>query len=185
MCGLNHLPQSYSAFCLISQLIAEAFLSIIKYLFALSDNFFPAYAKENKKEKQLWFSYVRGIKLVLTRDTRVLVEARITCGILLCEEKLPPTNTKSSFNMSVFKNQPTCSRSPEDELESRVLVASINSENPNISRVTDASKVFGVLGIRNASLRIDMFKHDDCSSDFTCEVQGLDNREIIIWPMRF
>ncbi|GFO47764.1 ficolin-1 [Plakobranchus ocellatus] len=108
----------------------------------------------------------------------MLVKARITCGILLCEENLPPTNTPDSliFNMSVFKIQPSCSRTPEDESESRVLVASINSKHPNISRVTDATQTFGILGSRNASLRIEMFKHDDCSSDFTCEVQGLDGQ---------
>ncbi|GFO37312.1 ficolin-1 [Plakobranchus ocellatus] len=120
----------------------------------------------------------KGIKLVLTREIQMLVTAKITCGILLCEEKLPPTNTKSSsiFNMTVFINQPTCSRTPKDEFESRVLVASINSENPNISHVTDATKAFGVLESMNASIRIEMFKHDDCSSDFTCEVQGLDSQ---------
>ncbi|GFO06455.1 hypothetical protein PoB_003296000 [Plakobranchus ocellatus] len=95
----------------------------------------------------------------------MLVRAKMICGILLCEEKLHPMNTNSSsiFNMTIFKNQPTCSRTPEDESECRILVASINSENPNISRVTDAAKAFGVLGNRNASLRIEMFKHDDCS----------------------
>ncbi|GFO14241.1 hypothetical protein PoB_004074600 [Plakobranchus ocellatus] len=106
----------------------------------------------------------------------MLVKARITCGILLCEEKLPPMKTNSSaiFNMSVFKNQPSCSSTPEDEHESRVLMASVNSKHPNISQVTDATQTFGILRSRNASLRIEMFKHDDCSSDFTCEVLGLD-----------
>ncbi|GFO08157.1 hypothetical protein PoB_003466200 [Plakobranchus ocellatus] len=119
-----------------------------------------------------------GIKLVLNRDIQVVVGSRITCGILLCEEKLTQTNTPSSFNfnMTVFKNQPSYSKTPGDEYETRVLVASISSKHPNISRITDATQAFGILGSRNATLRIEMFKHDDCSSDFTCEVQGLDSQ---------
>ncbi|GFO42455.1 ficolin-1 [Plakobranchus ocellatus] len=117
-----------------------------------------------------------GIKLILNRDIQVMVGSRITCGILLCEEKLTQTYTTNSsvFKMTVFKNQPSCSRTPEDE--SRVFVASINAKQRNISRITDATRAFGNLGRRNASLRIEMFKHDDCSSDFTCEVQGLDSQ---------
>ncbi|GFO42461.1 tenascin-r [Plakobranchus ocellatus] len=119
-----------------------------------------------------------GINLVFNRDIQVVVESRITCGILLCVEKLTRPNTPSSsiFNMTVFTNQPSCSRTPEDESETRVLMASINSKHRNISRITDATRAFGLLGRRNASLRIEMFKHDDCSSDFTCEVHGLDSQ---------
>ncbi|GFO42440.1 ficolin-1 [Plakobranchus ocellatus] len=118
-----------------------------------------------------------GIKLFLNRDIQV-VGSRITCGILLCEEKLTQMNTPSSsiFNMTVFKNQPSCSKTPEDECESRVLVASLNSKHGNISRIADATRAFGILGSGNASLRIEMFKPDDCSLDFTCEVQGLDSQ---------
>ncbi|GFO05785.1 ficolin-1 [Plakobranchus ocellatus] len=119
-----------------------------------------------------------GIKLTLNRDIQMPIGSRITCGILLCEEKLPPKNTPSSsiFNMTVFKNQPSCSRTSEVKSETRVVVASINSEHPNFSHITDATQVIGILGSRNASLRIEMFRHDDCNSDFTCEVQGLDIR---------
>ncbi|GFO42452.1 ficolin-2 [Plakobranchus ocellatus] len=118
-----------------------------------------------------------GINLVLNRDIQV-VGSRITCGILLCEEKLTQTNIPSSsiFNMTVFKNQPICPKTPEDESETRVLVASINSKDRNNSRLTDDTRAFGLLGSRNASLRIEMFKPDDCRSSFTCEVQGLDSQ---------
>ncbi|GFN90430.1 tenascin [Plakobranchus ocellatus] len=121
-----------------------------------------------------------GLQFALNRDIQVVVGSRISCGILLCEEKFPPTNTSISissiFNMTVFKNQPSCSGTSEDEYKTRVVVASINSKHSNISRITDATRAFGILGRRNASLRIEMFKHDDCSSDFTCEVYGLDSQ---------
>ncbi|GFN90428.1 fibrinogen-related protein 3-2 [Plakobranchus ocellatus] len=119
-----------------------------------------------------------GIKLVLNRDFQVVVGSRITCGILLCEEKFPPTNASISsiFNMTVFKNQPSCSGTSEDESETQVVVASINAKQRNISRITDATRASGVLRRRNASLRIHMFKHEDCSSDFICEVYGLDSQ---------
>ncbi|GFO42444.1 ficolin-2 [Plakobranchus ocellatus] len=119
-----------------------------------------------------------GINLVLNRHIQVVAGSRITCGILLCEEKLTRPNIPSSsiFNMTVFKNQPSCPKTPEDESETRVLVASINSKDRNNSRITDDTRAFGLLGSRNASLRIEMFKPDDCRSSFTCEVQGLDSQ---------
>ncbi|GFO42466.1 fibrinogen-related protein 3-2 [Plakobranchus ocellatus] len=119
-----------------------------------------------------------GINLVFNRDIQVVVGSRITCGILLCEERLTQTNTSSSsiINMTVFKNQPGCSRTLEDESETRVLMASINSKHRKISRITDATQAFGLLRSWKASLRIEMFKPGDCSSDFTCEVQGLDSQ---------
>ncbi|GFO38523.1 hypothetical protein PoB_006502800 [Plakobranchus ocellatus] len=120
-----------------------------------------------------------GLQFALNRDIQVTIGSRISCGILLCEEKLPPTNKSSSFilNMTVFKNQPSCSKTSEDESETRVVVASINSDHPNISRITNATNAFGALGRKDASLRIEMFRHDDCRSDFICEVQGLDSQK--------
>ncbi|GFN77398.1 fibrinogen-related protein 3-2 [Plakobranchus ocellatus] len=120
-----------------------------------------------------------GLQFALNRDIQVTVGSRISCGILLCEEKLPPKNISSSFilNMTVFKNQPSCSRTSENKSETRVVLASINSDHPNISRITDATNAFGAQGRRDARLRIEMFRHDDCRSDFICEVQGLDSQK--------
>ncbi|GFN82641.1 fibrinogen-related protein 3.2 [Plakobranchus ocellatus] len=131
-----------------------------------------------------------GMKLILNRDIPMRPENRNTCGILRCEENVSPTTTTSSpdgikdeenfssfiLNMTIFKSQPVSSSALEDKNEQRVLIASLTSEHPNITRVTNDMKLMGSLDHKSASMRLDLLNSDDCSSDFTCEVHGLDNK---------
>ncbi|GFO05783.1 fibrinogen-related protein 3.2 [Plakobranchus ocellatus] len=121
----------------------------------------------------------KGMKLVFNRDIQAISKSYITCGILFCEENLPPTSTSSSliFNMTVFKNQPSCSETSKDESETRVPVAWINSTNLNVSpKNTKYISASGNLGRKIARLKVYMFTHEDCSPEYTCELLGVDSK---------
>ncbi|GFN78556.1 ficolin-1 [Plakobranchus ocellatus] len=131
-----------------------------------------------------------GMRLVLHREIPKLTGARNTCGILRCEENVIPASTGSSpdggfdaqdssssiFNMTIFKNQPSNSMAFGDEQKNRIAVALLTSEHPNITNVTESLKIIGILKNKSATVWLEMFRHDDCSSDFICEVCGLDSK---------
>ena len=52
----------------------------------------------------------------------------------------------------------------------------MTSENPKITRVTSSVKVDGVLEEGWATIRSELFKDNDCQSEFTCQVRGLDSQ---------
>ncbi|GFO19995.1 angiopoietin-related protein 1 [Plakobranchus ocellatus] len=130
------------------------------------------------------------MRLVLHREIPKLTGAHNTCGILRCEENVTPASTGSSpgggfdvqdsssciFNMTIFKNQPSNSMAFGDEQKHRIAVASLTSEHPNITNVTESLKIIGILKNKSATVWLEMFRHDDCSSDFICEVHGLDSK---------
>ena len=56
-----------------------------------------------------------------------------------------------------------------------VVVASLTSSQPRITRVSNGIKVDGVLGVGRASLSVEMVKPSDCLADFVCELLSVDD----------
>ncbi|GFO26143.1 fibrinogen related protein 12.1 [Plakobranchus ocellatus] len=130
-----------------------------------------------------YISCSQGIELVFDRDIQVATEARIPCGVLHCVENVSPTSSVSDrtdagsiSNMTIFKKLPITSKEIDNEHKHGTLVASLTSDRPNVTQVTNGVKVSAILSSNRASMRLEMFKRDDCRADYTCQAEGLDSQ---------
>ena len=57
-----------------------------------------------------------------------------------------------------------------------ILVISMTSGAPYITRMADGLKVDSVLEAGRATVRVELVKVDDCQAQFTCQVRGLDSQ---------
>ncbi|GFR99608.1 ficolin-1 [Elysia marginata] len=62
-----------------------------------------------------------------------------------------------------------------------VLLGSLTSQSPTITRVYNGRKVDGLLQAGRAKLRVELVKREDCSAEFVCQVKGVDSqgREVV------
>ena len=114
------------------------------------------------------------------------------CGVLTCKDgtdvsdpdttdKTPKHQTdsmvvlKSISSMSVFERVFTGS-SGNAKNRRDVLVGSVTSTTPTLTRVANGRRVEAVLDSERATMRIEFVKQDDCEAEFTCQVRGLDTR---------
>ncbi|RUS83685.1 hypothetical protein EGW08_008533 [Elysia chlorotica] len=82
--------------------------------------------------------------------------------------------------MAIYKTDPD---RPGTQRDSRkpFLVASVNSQQPILSRVANAIKVDGRLENYTTSIRLELFKQEDCRAEFTCQLVAVDaqGRELV------
>ncbi|GFS25207.1 tenascin-R [Elysia marginata] len=80
-------------------------------------------------------------------------------------------------NLSVFKTVSTGVTADTRD----VLVASVTPQEPRFMRVANGMKVVGSLDAGRATVRVELVKREDCQSEFTCHVRGLDSqgREVV------
>ena len=122
---------------------------------------------------------------------------RVACGILTCIERSQDTTSPTS---SAQMSDPSSSRNPVDSItrmavyktgpggsaahsdsEEATLLASVTSQQPTVSRVANAVKVDGRLESATTTIRLELFKQQDCRAEFTCEVLAVDalGRELV------
>ncbi|KAK3757887.1 hypothetical protein RRG08_048482 [Elysia crispata] len=121
-------------------------------------------------------SYSSGLDLRFHLKGTPLPGERLPCGVLTCVEKY--TTSDSSMNQDHVKTNSSTISSMKvfttDDSGRRQLVASVTSQQPNMTRVSNGIKVEGHLGASAADLRLELLKSKDCSAAFTCEVRSLD-----------
>ena len=71
--------------------------------------------------------------------------------------------------MAVYKTEQYGSDAHTESRET-TLVASVNSQQPRVSRVANAIKVDGQLNSSITTIRLELFKLEDCRAEFICEV---------------
>ena len=77
--------------------------------------------------------------------------------------------------MKIFK------RNRNDTIgESSILLGSVSTETPNLTLVTNDAKIFGVLDDKQAKIQVELFKPDDCQSDYSCQAFGVDSQGEIL-----
>ena len=59
-------------------------------------------------------------------------------------------------------------------------MASVSTETPNLTLVTNDVKIFGVLDDKQAKIQVELFKPDDCQSDYSCQAFGVDSQGEIL-----
>ena len=114
--------------------------------------------------------------------------SRTSCGILNCSETIvhdditdddpdqisgTQPNTISSISISKKNASYTTNN---DGTDTGSLIASLNHNEPNISKVTDDCKVDGYLEQEQANLQVEIFEEDDCHAEYTCEVRSIDEK---------
>ena len=73
--------------------------------------------------------------------------------------------------MKIFK------RNRNDNIgESSILLGSVSTETPNLTLVTNDAKIFGVLDDKQAKIQVELFKPDDCQSEYSCQTLGVDSQ---------
>ncbi|RUS71812.1 hypothetical protein EGW08_020419 [Elysia chlorotica] len=126
-----------------------------------------------------------GLDLSIDREGLTLTGARKLCAILTCTETAWASTTnkdqlqagsavslKTISSMSVFK---TVSREGANE-KRETVIATVTTEEPSVTRVADGRKLTGVLESGRASVRVELIKPEDCQSEFTCQVRGVDSQ---------
>ena len=118
-----------------------------------------------------------GLELNLNRDHPGLP----TACVLTCEERIVDINNSgdekgllsSIASLKIFK------RNRNDSIgESSILLGSVSTETPNLTLVTNDAKIFGVLDDKQAKIQVELFKPDDCQSDYSCQTLGVDSQGI-------
>ncbi|RUS74987.1 hypothetical protein EGW08_017254 [Elysia chlorotica] len=138
----------------------------------------------------------RGLQFTLDRDMISTQGGRPACGVLSCVQRghdssstTPSpqiddgnysTPVSTVTRMAIYK---TDVDSPGAQRDSRkpFLVASVNSQQPRVSRVANAIKVDGRLETSTTSIRLELFNQEDCRAEFTCQLVAVDaqGRELV------
>ncbi|GFN81092.1 angiopoietin-2 [Plakobranchus ocellatus] len=197
LCHLVHIKKRFTKLMLAFPMRGHSYLECDNYTGPVNQQFRAGVPSdwlqyfEQAQRSPHPFTVIHCVRLVLHREIPKLTGAHNTCGILRCEENVTPASTGSSpggdfdvqdsssciFNMTIYKNQPSSSMAFEEEHKNRIAVASLTSEHPNITNDTKGLKIISILKNKSATVWLEMFRHDDCSSDFICEVHGLDSKE--------
>lgn len=129
----------------------------------------------------------QGIQLTL--DMTATLGSRPACGVLMCVEKShDPTGTadvsrhldttgsgapvRNVTKMAVYK----MTGSRDQSMTGREsLVAAVDSQHATVTQVANAIKVDGSLGDAVTSIKLELFKQEDCQSGYICEVLAVDN----------
>ena len=133
--------------------------------------------------------FATGLEFTFTRDAIAHNGTRTFCGVLTCKETVSSSDSVNSeydqtsstvffrniSSLSIFRTVSSGSKNKNSE-DREVLIASVTSKNPKITRVTSSVKVDGVLEGGWATIRSELFKVNDCQSEFTCQVRGLDSQ---------
>ena len=113
--------------------------------------------------------FFSGLDLRFDQKGTPLPGERLPCGVLTCVEK--HTTSDSSMNQDHVKTSSSTISSMKvfttDDSGRRQLVASVTSQQPNMTRVSNGIKVEGHLGANWADLRLEFLKSKDCSAAFT------------------
>ena len=59
-------------------------------------------------------------------------------------------------------------------------MGSVSTETPNLTLVTNDAKIFGVLDHKQAKIQVELFKPDDCQSEYSCQTLGVDSQGEIL-----
>lgn len=133
--------------------------------------------------------------LELTFDLTPIQGSRASCGVLNCLEKSQDTASTTdvaqhlddTVSISQIKRVKKMTVYRLNDLgiktatSKAVLVASVDSHHPSVTRVANAIKVDGSLGDSVTSIRVEFFKQEDCKAQYTCEVLAVDSsdRELV------
>ncbi|RUS79449.1 hypothetical protein EGW08_012790 [Elysia chlorotica] len=123
-----------------------------------------------------------GLDLSLVREKFALTGARQFCAILTCTETAKTSTTNNGragsgislhtiSSMSVFTT--VSSASSSDNVET--IIATVTPRDPSVNRVADGRKIIGFMGDGIAMVRVELIKPEDCQSEFSCQVRGLDS----------
>ena len=97
---------------------------------------------------------------------------RLPCAVLTCDENQLTSGTITG--MRIFMARPSSSGS--HDLDQKQLLAALTLQQPNMTQVSNARKLDGHLGTNEASLRLELFKDNDCSGEYSCELSALDEQ---------
>ncbi|GFN93113.1 tenascin-r, partial [Plakobranchus ocellatus] len=121
-------------------------------------------------------AFGRGLQFSLDRNVSTSTSRRQACGILTCKESTPHHSENNITGLSIFMKQQS-GPIASDKPGRGNLMASLNLNQPLISRECDGVKINGSLEAGRASLHLELATKEDCSAEYTCEVRMLDSQE--------
>ncbi|KAK3727782.1 hypothetical protein RRG08_017223 [Elysia crispata] len=122
-----------------------------------------------------------GVDFTLSRPEWKSPTSRVPCGVLLCETDslgFNGNNSGSITAMIIFKTQSSgpgrISNSNSNPRDFKI-VASMSPTQSKLDQISDGRKISGLLKDGQATLRVELRKHADCSAEYICQVQEVDN----------
>ncbi|GFO47851.1 fibrinogen c domain-containing protein 1 [Plakobranchus ocellatus] len=139
-------------------------------------------------DKRNKFNY--SLELTLQSNSLPLTGSYTSCGVLICIEGHPASNT-SLARVDIDSSEPPSNQSTSIkslklfQLETnalsgnnhgkrRRLIASVTSQQSRLTRVANGLKIDGRLEAGLATLRLELTKQDDCLANFICQSQAED-----------
>ncbi|KAK3793413.1 hypothetical protein RRG08_039218 [Elysia crispata] len=125
-----------------------------------------------------------GVDLTFNQDVPAVPGGRKICGVVTCEEEIIDSNQTHGGPAYPFSSISTLSLfkilshvlSSHDKSKQEILIASVTTQEPSVTRVANSMKVYGSLDARRATIRVELVKSGDCQSLYSCRVQGVDNQ---------
>ncbi|KAK3727781.1 hypothetical protein RRG08_017222 [Elysia crispata] len=121
-----------------------------------------------------------GVDFTLSRAKWKSSTSSVPCGVLRCEAgslSFNGDNSRTIRNMTVFKTQSSgpgrISYSNSNPRDFTVL-ASVSPTQSKLDQVSNGMKISGLLKDGQATLKVELLKHADCSAEYICQVQEVD-----------
>ncbi|GFR87912.1 hypothetical protein ElyMa_006088400 [Elysia marginata] len=108
----------------------------------------------------LWHLVVigsQGLRFTLDRDIPLMQRARPYCAVLRCQEESTTSGNITSMNIARSPRASTWNRQNHND----ILVASLSSQQPSITRVANGVRVEGLLDTDTSTLRLELYKQGD------------------------
>ncbi|GFO02767.1 tenascin-r [Plakobranchus ocellatus] len=156
----------------------------------------------NKMEKTVFYIFTlltiscKGLELTLDRNVIVTPGTRPLCGIVVCLENIHAAGASLTLSSDKIDSTPalcsissmTMSKRTANTLMAKAdyqksdMIVSLSTRTPSLFRVSNGIKVDGLLTAERATLRLELFKQDDCNAEFTCQVNAVDcqDKELVI-----
>ncbi|KAK3755482.1 hypothetical protein RRG08_059647 [Elysia crispata] len=128
-----------------------------------------------------------GVDFTLSRGKWKSSTSSVPCGVLRCEAGSLSFNgdkSRTIRNMTVFKTQlsgPGRISNSNSNPRDLTVLASVSPTQSKLDQVSNGRRISGLLKDGQATLRVELRKHADCSAEYVCHVQevGTDGKELV------
>ncbi|RUS68620.1 hypothetical protein EGW08_023619 [Elysia chlorotica] len=127
-----------------------------------------------------------GLHFDVDFDPLVQPGSRAACAVIRCVEENPISSTdsfgqsqqsslglKNISRLTIFQSSAPSSQGKADSGQ-EVVVASVTSQHPRVTRVSNGVMVTGALEAGQASITLELVKPTDCDADYRCELRSMD-----------
>ncbi|GFR78939.1 hypothetical protein ElyMa_005861700 [Elysia marginata] len=141
----------------------------------------PTQRDRGLPENQFVIVLTTGLDLTLTRAIPAIIGTRRFCRVVTCSKgtessKAGNDTTNSTLVFNSILSMSLVKRVSDTTNKLDVLVALVTMQEPSLMQETNSMTVVGSLEAARATVRVELEKREDCQSEFTCYVLGVDSQ---------